>query len=319
MAVQTPPFALQNASHSAALFRQAASSQIPSTGGVLGSGELACTAQSTPNMSVQVAPGRAWIPGTQVGAPAGMSWTTQALYFALNDAAVSVTVAAADPTNPRIDVVYVQVQDAFYSGSVNSATVGIVTGTPAPTPAVPAVPSNSIVLAHISVPANATSIGSGQITNELGPPINLLLAPPLFVGEQHTSQSIPNAAWTAVTLDTNVEDSASGHSTTVNPTRYTAQIAGWYLLAGSIFLNSYTASFLAAVRIQINGAALPRSEQQTLVPAGATATLAVATTYAYLNVGDYVELGAYQSSSVALTLEPNSNAYSFMSAKLDHQ
>ena len=67
MVAQSPPFALQNAQHSAALFRQALYSSWLS-GGILAAGDLAVAAQSTPNMSVQVAAGRAWIPGTQMKA-----------------------------------------------------------------------------------------------------------------------------------------------------------------------------------------------------------------------------------------------------------
>lgn len=162
MAVQSPPYALQNGLHSAALFRQAVASQFFRLG-VVGATELNVTAQSTPNMSVQVAAGRAWISGSQVSAPSGFTFTTQAGYFALNDAPVTVTIGTADATNPRIDVVYIAVQDAFYSGSNNQAVLGVVTGTPAPSPTAPAAPANSMVLATVAVAANATSIVTGNI------------------------------------------------------------------------------------------------------------------------------------------------------------
>ena len=57
MATQSPPFTLQNAAHSAALFRQAAFSAF-GQGGTLNAADLIVSAQSTPNMSVQVAAGR---------------------------------------------------------------------------------------------------------------------------------------------------------------------------------------------------------------------------------------------------------------------
>lgn len=189
MAVQSPPYALQNSSqHSAALFRQAASANVLNIG-VLGGLELAVTAQSTPNMTVQVAGGRAWIAGTQVSAVTGQVFSTQACYFALNDAPVTVTIAAADPTNPRIDVVYIGVQDSFYSGSNNASIIGVVTGTPGATPAVPALPNNAYALAQVAVAANTTAITSGNITDKRAGSIS---APQLYTC---TSSTRPSGVW----------------------------------------------------------------------------------------------------------------------------
>lgn len=165
MAVQTVPYALQNASHSAAVFRQSASAPFAS-GGILGVGELAITQQSTPNMSVVLGAGRSKVPGTSVSPPAGFSWTTQAMYDVLNDAPLTLTIAASNPTNPRIDAVYEQVQDSFYSGTNNQAIAGVVTGAPAAIPTAPAIPTNAILLGYIAVAANATTIVNANITTQ---------------------------------------------------------------------------------------------------------------------------------------------------------
>lgn len=169
MTIQTVPYALQNASHSAALFRQAEAA-IWQTGGVVVAGELAVGAQSTPNMSVQVGAGRAVVAGTQVSAPTllgggAAAFTTQGMYFCLNDGPVTLTIAASDPTNPRIDVPYLAVQDSFYSGANNQAVLAVATGTPAPSPVAPSIPSNAISLGAIAVAANATSIVSANLTS----------------------------------------------------------------------------------------------------------------------------------------------------------
>lgn len=157
------PYALQNASHTAALFRQAGFSPFGDAGGILSIGEYAVTAQSTPNMSVQVAGGRAWVPGSQVSNVTGQTFSTQAGYFALNDAPVTVTISTANPTNPRIDLIYVAVNDSFYSGTNNNTVVGVVTGTPAASPVAPSAPSNSLALATVAVAANASSVTNGNI------------------------------------------------------------------------------------------------------------------------------------------------------------
>lgn len=175
MTVQSTPFALQNASHSASVFRNASSAPWIEGGPIL-PGELWVAAQSTPNMSVQVGAGRAKVAGTQVTAPALLSagtgrFTAQGMYDVFNDAPISLTVAAADPTNPRIDVAYVAVQDSFYSGAGNQAVAGIVTGVPAVTPVAPLAPVNAVALANISVAANQTSVTNANITNLMSPAI----------------------------------------------------------------------------------------------------------------------------------------------------
>lgn len=177
MTVQTVPYALQNASHSAALFRQSASSPWFSPG-VIQTGELAVSAQVSPNMTVRLNAGRAKVEGTSVSSPTlattglAANFSTQAMYDVLNDATLSLTVTASNPTNPRIDAVYVQVQDSFYSGATNTAVAGIVAGVPAASPVAPAVPANAQLIAYIAVAANATSIVNGNITNNA--PVALL-------------------------------------------------------------------------------------------------------------------------------------------------
>src|SRR5712691_3964225 len=74
-------------------------------------GQLAVTQNGTPNMTVNIAAGFAFISGTE--------GTKQGTYFCENDATVNKSIAASDPTNPRIDLVVAKVQDAFYSGVTN--------------------------------------------------------------------------------------------------------------------------------------------------------------------------------------------------------
>lgn len=119
---------------------------------------LTVAAQSTPDMSVQVQAGQCAIQGTAT--------TTQGVYICTSDATQTLAIAAANATNPRIDIVCVTVEDAQYAGSNNDAILQVITGVPAATPAAPVTPANSIVLAQISVAANATSIVNGNITDK---------------------------------------------------------------------------------------------------------------------------------------------------------
>lgn len=68
-------------------------------------------------------------------------------------AAASVTVTAADATNPRLDYVVV----------TSSGALAVRAGTPAAAPLPPALTANDVVIAQIYISANDTSIGQSQI------------------------------------------------------------------------------------------------------------------------------------------------------------
>lgn len=162
MTAVNPPAYIQAASHPADVFRRAIQTAMRGGYGVVQNGpstfDLLVTANGTPNMTVNVAAGRAIIPGTQ-------NTLLQAVYEALNDATVNLTISASHPTLPRNDLVVASVQDAAYSGGSNQWLLQVITGTAAASPADPSVPSNSITLARVRVDAAVTSIVSGKITD----------------------------------------------------------------------------------------------------------------------------------------------------------
>lgn len=68
---------------------------------------------------------------------------------------------AGDPSNPRIDVVWVQAHNQVeYRDSDNFVTVGVTQGTPSANPVAPAVPAGCTVLRRMRVPASMTSTSS---------------------------------------------------------------------------------------------------------------------------------------------------------------
>lgn len=158
MAAVNPPFAIQDQVHASDIFRRMVRA-VRVGQGVSTSADMAVAQHAgTPGMSVDVAAGVAVVDGTQ-------DVVHQGSYVCLNDATVQLTIAAADPTNPRIDIVVAKVQDSQYSGATDAWSLAVVTGTPAPSPAVPAAPANSIVLAQVSVLALAASIVNANITD----------------------------------------------------------------------------------------------------------------------------------------------------------
>lgn len=179
MALETVPWALQYASHGAELFRRMSQSLLAGSG-VVDDPDLQVTALSTPAMAVNVAAGQIWIPGT-LGATTGLppnntaqteweapaSFTSQGSYYALSNAVDQQSIAAADASNPRIDLVVATVLDQYYAGSQSEAILQVITGTPAPSGSQvpPTPPASSLVLAEVAVAAAATSITSGDITD----------------------------------------------------------------------------------------------------------------------------------------------------------
>lgn len=110
------------------------------------------------NMSVDVGAGGAAVGGTEAA--------TQGEYFVFNDATVNVVISASDPSNPRIDVIGIQIRDKEYSGATDDARILVITGTPAASPAVPTLPADFLSLAHVAVAAAAASIVTANITDK---------------------------------------------------------------------------------------------------------------------------------------------------------
>ena len=156
MTLRTPPSWLQNGSHPAENDRLTTQA-LWATTGIINSSSLAVTANSPVGMSVRVASGWAAIVGT--------TQANMGTYVGYNDAQVTLTITTANPTNPRIDLVCMTVNDSFYTGSSNNVVLQVVAGTPAGSPVAPSLPANSISLATVAVAAGALSINSGNITD----------------------------------------------------------------------------------------------------------------------------------------------------------
>jgi hypothetical protein len=156
MTLRTPPSWLQNGSHPAENDRLTTQA-LWATTGIIKSTSLAVTPNSPVGMSVIVASGWAAIVGT--------TQSNMGTYVGYNDAPTVVAITTANPTNPRIDLLCMTVNDAYYTGALNNVVFQVVVGTPASSPVAPALPANSIALAEIDVAAGALSITSGDITD----------------------------------------------------------------------------------------------------------------------------------------------------------
>ena len=147
---------LRNSSVTATFYDTGASGSggtIGVRGGVTGGAGLGVTAGT--GLNVAVGPGSFVVPNTATPTAGG--------YVSTLAAAATLQVAAGNPTNPRVDIVVAYVSDTGTSASFGA--VEILTGTPAPSPAAPAAPANSITLARIAVAANASSVTGPMITD----------------------------------------------------------------------------------------------------------------------------------------------------------
>ena len=80
----------------------------------------------------------------------------------------TLTIAAADPTNPRIDRVVLKLDP-----TANSVVLTVLTGTPGPSPSAPALTQSDtnvyeLSIATVAVAANATAISAGNVTDTRG-------------------------------------------------------------------------------------------------------------------------------------------------------
>ncbi|MEE1838082.1 hypothetical protein [Streptomyces sp. SP17KL33] len=122
---------------------------------------------------------------------------------------------------------------------------------------------------------------------------------PRFRGYAQTAQSIPDGAWTALTIDTEAFDSDGGHSTTTNTSRYTVQVPGVYLITGTAsFAGNATGN--RAVRLGVNGNGVIGSFVKTLAATVAHSSGVATVAQVQCVAGDYIEVFGYQSSGGAL-------------------
>lgn len=93
--------------------------------------------------------------------------THQGLYGWASDSNITGSVTAADATNPRKDIVYIQVNDSTAGDGSGEVTYApkYLAGTPAVTPVAPALPARSFLVGTISVP----KVGGGSPTVILNP------------------------------------------------------------------------------------------------------------------------------------------------------
>lgn len=148
----------------------------------------------------------------------------------------------------------------------------------------------------ISNQAPNNPISSGLWNTQLGALASWSTRPVIFSSWQNTTaQSLANNAATALQWDTVNADSDQGYN---NGTRFTCPVIGWYSISGAaVFAANATGTRTA--QIAINGTPVAFGFGQVPAASGVRTAVSAGIIH-HLNVGDYVELWATQSSGAAL-------------------
>lgn len=163
---------------------------------------------------------------------------------------------------------------------------------------------------NLPVPVWATNYAPGQyntaaLMNVIGNNGTFLTNPPLYAGYQSAAQSIANSTVTALTMDSSVVDSYGGHSNVTNPSRYTAQVAGYYFIIAQVgYAVNASGNRLIEMRKNGSGATLPLGQGVGLAPTTANNSANQVCALVLLAVGDYIEAITYQTSGGSLNTVP---------------
>lgn len=153
--IATPAYAMRRAIHEQRL-------------GVQSYGDLLVSQSSPLALTVEVAAGRIVIPPRYVGGRSTVYVVGDGDYYHayLDDA--TVTLSAAHATLPRIDSIYVELEDAYEGTGTDGVSVQVATGTATAGATLDnqlgvAFDWGHALLAHVLVPAAATSISASDI------------------------------------------------------------------------------------------------------------------------------------------------------------
>lgn len=144
-------------------------------------------------------------------------------------------------------------------------------------------------------------VGSASLLNaQLFNGLTFLLGKPVGQLATTTTQSIPNSAFTGVQFNSSSLDNYAGHSNVTNNSRYTAQVAGTYILSGALIFAANATGFRELTWYR-NGIELTNARSVWPNPSGATSgSLYLPAFPVSAVIGDYFEMFAFQNSGGAL-------------------
>jgi len=149
------------------------------------------------------------------------------------------------------------------------------------------------------------TVTAAMLNVDIRDAINWLLNPPYLHVYQTAAQSLATGTAAALTFGGELHDTISGHSTSVNTSRYTPNIAGKYLCLGSLATDPIAAGQRTA-QFRKNGAAVTGNGYTGFDSFGAGFSHNSAVAFATISVNgtsDYIELWAGQDSGGSLATD----------------
>ena len=168
-------------------------------------------------------------------------------------------------------------------------------------------------MANLPVPTPRTFVvgetETGAYFNAIRDALNFLINIPIATVYQASSQTLGGSGATVmITFDSTAVDSYGGHSNSTNNSEYIAQVAGWYLVTGGVCFSASSAGTYRKVQTYHHGTVIAYVAAQ-LYPAGGTTATSVPAppAFVYLQVGDYVQIGATADTASLSTVTTSGN------------
>jgi len=316
MAFDSPPLLMQAVvgdpalSYTAQVFRGAFDALVPAAGVTFKNDLLVAQRALGTNMSVDVATGQCAFRGNVIA--------YQGTYLPRNTAVINVPIATADPTNPRIDLIVVQVLDKQADSGTQYAVNAIpVTGAAAQTPQVPATPADSYAIGQVAVAAGATFISNANITDLRT--LNTLGDVPLWELRGGNGQPVPTntdvvyTGWTFSDLTGVGTNANPGEIVIKTPGRYVVTYTARVALGGTA-----TAGRSARVAQVRGGSEIRRIGAQDAYPNNIPASGMVQTSAgtARCLAGDILRAVSVQGSGTTLNLSDQYGELTFTGARV---
>ena len=168
-------------------------------------------------------------------------------------------------------------------------------------------------MTNLPVPVLPNEVPGNFMTSSLINTIGLnglgfALAPPAAILQQATAQSISTGlTLVAVTYDSESLDTYGGHSVTTNTSRYTGQVAGYYLVIASVsYATNATGNRL--IQIEKNATAVGAQVVFQSPTTSNGGTVQVAAIVQLNGSSDYVEAYTVQTSGSTLATTPSNTS-----------
>jgi hypothetical protein len=122
--------------------------------------------------------------------------------------------------------------------------------------------------------------------------------PPIAQLTQTVATSMASGAWTTVSFNSSIVDTYTGHNNAINNSRYTSQLAGYYLVSGVVAWVASSGNKWA--RIAKNGSAVTGSGGEASGSAADVSATLTKPILVSLNLGEFVELQGAQFTGGAI-------------------